>query len=334
MVKYASYPPPQYSDNPFLALLCKWLNFYGWELCVFNFNIINLIKNAGKVQVCYFHWPQVSWRKGGMLRSFIKCLYFRFNCIVAKTLGYKLVWSAHNALPHEYRSYNLEVWMRKFIVKHFEIIVGHSTNSYTELQKVVQTDFSDKYVLVEHGTYEDFYKSGHRYTKEKLNVPPTKKIVLLKCSKKDYQGSADAIEFLINGQLPEHLVFVLIGSISDEHKARLHKIPQVIVIDGKLNDADFANFFELADIVWMPYRRITTSGFYFMALTFKKPVLATNIDFFKLHSQQGMIYLYDNNNLQETINSLLLNYNTAFDFDKLLDRFSWKNNVRSLIERI
>lgn len=332
MLKFASYPPPRYSEgNPFMELYYNELKLHGWELVEFNFTIPNLIKYAGKVEVCYFHWPQTVWRKGNLLISFIKCLYFRLNCLVAKTLGYRLIWSAHNALPHEYRSLRLEKWMRRFLIKRFDFIVGHAKNAYADLKAVTGLDFKEKYVLLEHGTYGDWYKVAGSINREVLGIPAGKKIVLLKYSVKAYQGTQDAVRYLLNNEVPDHLHFLLIGNISDRDRKELLKKEQISVIDRKISETELADVFDMADIVWMPYRHITTSGFYQMAISFEKPVLATDIEFFRLHSEPGMIYLYNHTNLHETISNLLINYK-GHNFEKLKQRFSWQNNVKALID--
>ncbi|PAW93401.1 hypothetical protein CKK33_07825 [Mucilaginibacter sp. MD40] len=331
MVKFVSYPPPRYSEgNPFMELYYNELKSHGWELAEFNFTIPNLIKHAGNVQVCYFHWPQTVWRKGNLPLSFIKCLYFRFNCLVAKALGYRLIWSAHNALPHEYHSLRLEKWMRRFLIKKFDLIVGHAENAYNDLKTVVGFDFKKKYVLVEHGTYGDWYKAAGLITRETLGIPADKKVVLLKCSGKDYQGTQDAVNYLLNNEIPAHLHFLLIGNLANEDKQALLKKERVSVIDRKVSEAELADIFVLADIVWMPYRRITTSGFYQMAIGFEKPVLATDIEFFRLHSEPGMIYLYNHTNMHKTISNLLINYK-GHNFAGLKQRFNWHNNVTALL---
>lgn len=335
-VNYASFPMPANNENPFIGLLCKWLAEQGWQLHGFNFNIPNLIRNKQKVGVCYFHWPESIWRSKSLLYNYIKGLYFILNCTTAKFLGYKLIWSAHNKLPHEYRSYYFEILLRKFIVRYFDLIIGHSVNTYSDLKSIIKTDFSKKYVLAEHGFYEDVYQPANTITRESLGIPENKIIVLLKASSKGYQGTNTVLNYIKSNKINSRFHFLIFGKEHIEHDFQFNEANPVSLYKRKINETELADLLKMSDFVLMPYTSITTSGFYFLAMTFHKPVIAPGIDFFTENSLPGTVLLYPPANFDDGLNTIfddiILNRwkKSEADFLSLEKKYNWELSSKKI----
>ena len=103
--------------------------------------------------------------------------------------------------------------------------------------------------------------------------------------------------------------------------------PNVKHVLGFVDDIDLSQYLSISNFVCIPYNQITTSGLYFLALTFNKPVIAKRIPFFESHTKEGTSLLYENMRDLKVIFNLLQQNN--FELDKealnlLKEEYNWK----------
>lgn len=293
MPQYASFPGPCL-DNPFQIPWAHAMEDHGWKVCSPSWWPGSLIRNRKRIPLLLFHWPESYWRSENLLDSQMKA--FKFRCMVrlAKSLGYKMVWSAHNVMPHEYLSERLERRMRRWILGNFDLIVGHSLNTYDDLT-VEFGALPSPYVEAVHGHYGSLFapSADKASLLRKYGMNTDKQKVFLMLSGKAYKGqlpfleawnaaSTNRLQLVLAGRTPSGFSQVVGGLAGDV----LH-----IGSDG-LSHNMLADLLSCVDIMALPYSKITTSGAYFLALTCSVPVLAPNLPFFELHSSAGTALLY------------------------------------------
>jgi beta-1,4-mannosyltransferase len=345
-VHFISYPSSN-SVNPFIRLLNDALASKGYQE-VKDINLLYSFKNALKyrdnVKILHFHWPESLWRTNYFLLSIIKSIRFIIAVYFLRSLGYKLVFSAHNVIPHFGKiNVGLEKRMRRFILKHFDLTIGHSYLTYQELKSTYNIK-PRNYVLALHGLYYNYLSlSGKHYD----NIARSEKIKLyLQYSKNEYKGSARFLDLF--GELPQDIKsnFCLVLS-GDKNSDITKKISEngitYVWIDeetqnkGYLSDEELVGIIKAVDFVVLPYKKITTSGAYFLALTFNKKVLATNLPFFKAHSTEQIAVLYDGSlhSLQAGLKRVIDEW-PAPDIGKQLDQFkqqfSWDQSANNIAQ--
>jgi glycosyltransferase involved in cell wall biosynthesis len=320
MKYFSSYPPQSYT-NPFFKLLASHLKKLDWKDATFNFKLIPLVKNRNKVEILWFHWPSYIWRSSNLAVCYLKSTKFIINVLMAKLLNYKLVWSAHNVLPHEYNSFKLEFFMRKFICKNFDLVIGHSKNTLEMLQE--KKLFPKKYIVAVHGHYEnEYHKSNKLITRESIGFNKEDIIILLKTGAKNFNSAKKFIDTIKNVEYKNIKLLIIGKPILDLKKTKL--------IEGYISSEDLSSYMNLCDFVCLPYINITTSGAFFLALTFNKPVIAKNISFFKSQTSKQTAILYENK--QDLLLKLDLLDKHEFNIDEsklrlLKNKYSWSKSA-------
>lgn len=260
----------------------------------------------------------------------VKAQLFLARFTFAHLLGYKLVWSAHNVMPHQYKFEWLEHYLRSVLLNKSYLIVGHSYNTEADLRKSFPNAHFN-YRLILHGHYNGIYKPVGKVTKKSLGIPESTKTFLLLAKNKAYQDE----EYFIDKWLEwnsEKAHLIITGSLSGSLLAKARFAPNISIINGFLERSELADILVISDIVALPYNQITTSGAFFLALTFGKPVLASNLPFFQLHMAMdgGLLYDKDQGDLISVFN---LTLSREFDKDSIIsqqDVYSWGKGGETL----
>ena len=110
---------------------------------------------------------------------------------------------------------------------------------------------------------------------------------------------------------------------------------KIMILDKLLDDNELADVMELTNAVALPYKRITTSGFYFLALTFKKGIIAKDLPFFRRHSTQNTILLYnDASGLQNAFEQVCNGWVPDMpEINMLRNQFSWSKSASIIAEK-
>ena len=285
MIYFSAYPPYD-NGNPAIKLFHNSLVNEGLVHLQFNFTFFNILKNSNKKIALIFHWPSYLWRSNSYFINWIKLFRFIALCVCAKFAGYKLIWSAHNTLPHEYKSITVERIGRLFMLRYFNLIVNHSYNARLERMELFGST-GRKEALAIHGHYEDEYVSDDSFSRNVLHLPYDAKVFFLQVNGKQYKGDAAFVDFFISHAKPNQYL-VLMGKVSFVNVSE-----KVRVVEGYLSNSEMASLIQLSDFVVLPYNKITTSGAFMLAVTLKKPIIASRLPFFEEHMHKGCGLLFD-----------------------------------------
>lgn len=286
---------------------------------------------------CYrrIYGADPTWRRGlrylsGSLRALIgarragsKLAHFHFfqvgvlelfNVGIAKLLLMRVIITAHDveAFRGEWSAIKSGVYALA------DAVIAHNRVSQRELMRVLGVP-SSKIHVIPHGNYLDYVGlvTPADSARARLNLPPEAKVLL-------FFGQIKAVKGL-------DLLLDAMGAVKDEH-------PDVLlVIAGKMWGQDFAvyqaqidrlglaghcvshiryvaddevaAYYAAADLVVLPYRRIYQSGVILMAMSYGKPVLASDLDGMKeVIEDQVTGYLFrcgDSDALAKRLNTVL-----------------------------
>lgn len=312
-------------DNPYQKLLYKEIRNKNYTIAYYFYHLF------GKKNIPWIH-PLIVWRLKGYsifhlhwitpfrspiennILRYMFFLYFILFIISIKILGYKLVWTVHNLLPHE-KIFPNEWNALRFLSKMSNVKIVHSQHT---IKQMGRNNMSiDNTYIIPHGNYINIYLNN--FSKEKsrkiLAIDQKEFVYLFFGQIKKYKGIDILIkEFSNLTKKYKNITLIIAGECFDKDVQELlkKKIKKIIPVIKHIPQKDVQIYFNAADIVVFPFRRITTSGSLLLALSFKKPVLYTYNDAFK-ELPDDIGYTFD----ITKSNDLYLKMETSIKCDKL-----------------
>jgi glycosyltransferase involved in cell wall biosynthesis len=173
-----------------------------------------------------------------------------------KLLGYKFIWTAHNALPHE-QTFPDDIQARRALVAATDLVILHTTSTLSALEKLGA--LPKKYIIIPHGSYIGVYPNtmNRETARKKLGL------------------ASDAFIYLYLGQIRGYKG---IENLMDAYR-RIKTEKNHLIVAGKgsptgfISDNDLQIYFNAADVVVLPFKQVTTSGSVLLALSFGKAVI-------------------------------------------------------------
>jgi glycosyltransferase involved in cell wall biosynthesis len=223
-------------------------------------------------QVIHFQW--LADRNGDLF--FIKLL---------KSLGFKIVYTAHDLVPHDSDTLENRRYYRNVYSLADRLIV-HAENIRQEMIELFQLNPSTIWVIP-HGSNILFSNESKTTARTRLEIPLDKKVILFFGLIKPYKG----LEYLLKafGRIKEQIdtaLLVVAGRIADEDPAMYAHYSRLLSQFAEENPVkcvtDYVpfeqagNFFSAADVVVLPHVKPSQSGVLFAAIAAGKPVVVTD----------------------------------------------------------
>ncbi|MFA5100225.1 MAG: glycosyltransferase family 4 protein [Candidatus Omnitrophota bacterium] len=207
--------------------------------------------------------------------------------LIARICGVKVVFTAHNVLPHEDREKNA-LCMRsvfKIIYASSQRIIVHSRFSLDKLTALFRIG-RDKVRVIPHGNYLFFRteQMSKDRARRGLGLGIGRKIVLQFGALREYKGLDILLEAFAKVRERDPAALLLIvgkpinldpGSIIE--KARAMGMENDVVLKAEYIPVEqMAMYFFAADVVVFPYKEIDMSGSLQLAYAFAKPVVCAS----------------------------------------------------------
>jgi len=247
----------------------------------------------GRGDIVHFHWPSYSYRGSVFPITVVKSLLFAMLLVLYRLKGVKLFWTVHNLWPHSGRT-RWDYLMRKFLLTVCHRAFALSETSRREIAAAFRVPAS-KIVVTPHGHYVDAYRGSGADIRQRFGIPPDRFLFLFIGRIAPYKGVEElvrafrslrfkSVALLIAGQIePGYRPDFADGM--DGGAIRVH--PHFV------DDHELPDFLRAADVIVLPYRRITTSGSAILALSHGKPVVAPRLGALGEYVPDGCGILYD-----------------------------------------
>jgi glycosyltransferase involved in cell wall biosynthesis len=296
--------------SPHMLLWIYGMEEQGWHAQPMVWWPVSLFKHRRKIPVIVFHWPNTYWRTSDESKARFRAFLFRCMVRLAKALGYKLAWVVNNVLPHDAQHVALETAQRKWILRHFDLVIGYARNARQDLEALLGP-LEIPYVEGVLGHYEGLYpaSAGKAELVARFGLDGGKFRLLLVLSDRPYKGQTPFLEAWAMAET-QGLQLVLAGRAAPAMDALVKSLPGDVVrvyADRRIPHYELGDLHRACDMVALPYRKITTSAAYFMAITLDRPVLAPDLPFFRLHTgeEKHVAFLYDHAGGTEAIRACL-----------------------------
>jgi glycosyltransferase involved in cell wall biosynthesis len=263
--------------HAYQKLLYDQLKKKGYELCPdFDFYLSDIFNQRKQIGIIHFHW--ISLPHGKMGSDLIRIMYFGLKLMLAKMLGYRIVWTAHNLFPHDMKR-KLSGYLQRILLVHFaDLVIVHFDDAKLEIMKHFKASPS-KIVTIPHGDFEGYYPNSISRDKARAQLGISQDLIVFLYFGliRPYKNIESLLESerLVN---LDNILIVIAGHADDAgYVGELSKMatgrPQIRFIDRWIEDDEIQTFFNASDCVVLPYRTIFTSGAAMLARTYNRPVI-------------------------------------------------------------
>jgi glycosyltransferase involved in cell wall biosynthesis len=277
-------PWPDDRGNPYQRLFYDALAPHGVRKVEgLSINDGALRRLASNVDVVHLHWPEYAWRVGG--RRFhhqvrLAVGLFRFLQL-AKELGLRVWWTAHNIEPHEgSRLFNWFAY--RLVARQSHLVIAHSHRAARQVRRRFG---NDRVVVMPHGNFRGVYPPprAREIVLSELGLNPAIPMVSCLGAIRPYKGFTLAVDAV--SRLGGRVQLVIAGDPKTEtDAAELEALranrPWLRLMLRRTSDQEFSDVLSASDALLLPYRRATTSGVLLTAWSAGRGVIASNISYF------------------------------------------------------
>lgn len=267
--------------NPYQKLFYQALaEAYGVKatgLSAGYFKRAKLLEMRAEHKYLHLHWEERFYdpRSRDSIESFFRTVK------EAKELGYEVLWTVHNLVPHDARDARPHIQVRKRLAQSSSYILVHGESQKKAIAEQLAVPV-DRLHTVHHGSYEHYYphfvtKAGGR---SKLGIPEDAFVALFFGNIKGYKGVNDLLRsFRRLRRKHKHAVLLVAGRVFKHYAGR--KLARAAKADSNIRlvaeyipDHEVQYYFKAADVTVLPYKNILTSGVAVLAKSFGTPLLA------------------------------------------------------------
>lgn len=279
--RWATWPPK--TQSPYYELFYAAMSEHGVS-AVHSLRPTREWLDAGQADAIHVHWPNTLWTQRG------KSLVARLLGVrrlgqflgAAKNAGLLVVWTAHNLRAHEGGDW-VDGLGYKTLVSHCDLIVCHTAAAAEELRK--SYTLRGEVMVIPHGNFCGVYPQPRQRAEvvAELGLDPARPLVACLGHLRAYKGLEFATQ--VAALFPPSIQFLIAGHPFkyDTTSLRLAvaALPNAMLIERKLSDAEFADLTAASDVSLLTYRDITTSGVLLASWTLGTGVVATDLPAFK-----------------------------------------------------
>lgn len=245
------------------------------------------------VRVVHVHWLHdfhLPWLSGRPLAGRLVMGWFRLWLAGTRALGLRLVWTAHNVLPHN-PIFLDDTEARIALVRHTDAIIAHTEVTARELSARFGASGA---VVIPQGATPPPQARDVATSRDRLGWDRDKTTLVIVGKVEPYKGIVTLLDELThragNGQrVLDGAALVIAGSCSNPS---LSNMIRTLVTDlqqagvdvrfneGALSEQSFWDHLQAADVALFPFDAITNSGSLVAALSAGAPSLVTDLPAF------------------------------------------------------
>jgi glycosyltransferase involved in cell wall biosynthesis len=274
--------------NPYLRLLYGHLEASGFEVAEDARLSLRWICGArASVGLLHFHWPQGHYRyeRGpAFLRPFlsrVKLALFLARLVAARLLGYRLVWTIHQVLPHESVDAALDRRAARLLAHNCQLLVAH--DRWTAVLASSELGMSlDSIAVIPHGSYIGVYPDGRPRTevRRELGLPQDSFVFLCFGELRAYKEIDLLLEAFASMSLPDSRLVVSghpkLPSIGASVRAAAATDSRITGLLDFVPDDRVAELFHACDAAVHARGDAGTSGSLVLALSLGLPLVAAD----------------------------------------------------------
>jgi len=269
-------------NNPYGALLCDALERHGLEVeYSVDYSPEYLRRNQGRIDVLHWQWPHHDYYHDDaeiMQRQMEDLLS---SLELARELGYKVVWTAHNIYPHNRTHQEIDHEFQLHLCRLATAIIAHCEVNAEGVRR--EFGRSHDLFIIPHGHFIGVYpyRFSRSECRSELGVPESGFVYGFIGGILPYKGIEEFADAFC--RLPEPDCWLLAAGggpakYVDSLWSRIGDHPRILSNfvhgDMKASNEDLIRVLTASDVVVLPFHATMSSGSVVLALSHARPVIA------------------------------------------------------------
>lgn len=319
-------------QNPYQHLLTNALQ--GQDIDVIHLKSMPtyawLLQQRRKVHVIHLHWLS-----GLYMHRFCTPLQlgnFLVKILLAKKLGYKIIWTVHNILPHKLPFPPMHYLVRRFIMHQADEVISHCEFGRKEITRLFPRNKSVHVIPI--GNYNNVYTTtvDREQARNFLNIPAQSFVYLFLGNIEQYKGIETFVDTFRLSAGEADIALIAGRNRAPKLVISLHAMTQIdsrIRIHARfIPDEEIQYFLRSANVMVLPFREILTSSSVITGMSYEIPIIAPSLGCLPelITPEAGILY----NNQDPTSLLQAMQLIKTLDTDKMgkaakaiTDRLSW-----------
>jgi len=328
-------------QNPYQSLMIKGLQSNP-RLMVKNGiddRFFGILKTAIKQNPDYIHfdWETSYYYRRSLWMTLINIPVFIFQVYIVRYLfNCKLVWTPHNILPHDSKYLKIHRFCRRFFAQNMKWIRLFSELSIPSAISEFECN-KEKFKIIPEGSYVEYYPNelNQYQARKSLNISQDKLVLLYTGFIKPYKGLTELID-AFKKSFVNNAILIIAGKVMNcQYFESLKQLlnEDTIIIDRFIEKDELQLYFNAANVVTLPFKKIENSGSVILAMGFKKPIIAPKQGVLveRLNNQRQLLFEQSLEESFEVLKTL-----TTEGLDEIgeknflqLSRYSWEDFAKA-----
>jgi glycosyltransferase involved in cell wall biosynthesis len=265
------------AKNPYTWLLYSHLSALGVR--VRDFTPARALR--GGYDILHLHWPEKALNARSLPGRLAGAAAALGVLDVAHVHGAKVVWTAHNATPHESRHPRLEEWYWSAVVRRVDAVIHPSEAGRRAAEARYPALARRPQAVVPMGLYRGAYPDtiSRAAARASFGIPDGTRVVAFLGLIRPYKDVPALIRAVRALPAGSGGVVLLVGgsphtpALAEEVRRAAGGDPRVHLTLRHVADDEIQRYLRAADLAVLPFRDITNSGSALLALSFDRPVL-------------------------------------------------------------
>ena len=306
-----------------------------------NFLGIALLK--WKADVLHFHWIHPYLLRTSAIGSILRSLRFLVEILVLKIMGTHIAWTVHNLTNHEGLHPKIERFFSSIFIRLADTVFVHGQQAAKLSKKHFHGDAS-RFSVISHPAYCGIYPNDSSKVQARQKISPNLvgevgTVFLFLGRVNRYKGVFELVnEFK---SLPQTCKLIIAGQPSDstthaKMEAAMAEDARFIYLPQAIPENELHYYFNAADVVVLPFRKILTSGSVMLAMSFGKPLVVPDIEVIRETVSSLDVWWFDLGN-GASLRGALENAMQTWSPEKgqanlqIANRLTWENLARETL---
>jgi beta-1,4-mannosyltransferase len=275
---------PRQTESPYYPLFYGAMRPHG-VAAVATLELTTEWLAAREADAIHVHWPDGLWRQGGkgLLARLRGVRQMRSFLTAAKQYGVKLIWTVHNARPHEGGD-RVDARGYATLASLADLIICHSNWSAEEIRETYRP--MGNVLVMPHGSFEAIYPAtrSRESVLAELGLDPVRPVVSCLGYLRAYKGLEIACEAA--RRLAGQVQLVIGGPVFRKFDlgpihTSIARLANARLLARRLTDQEFADLTAASDATLLPYSNVTTSGALVASWSLGTGVVASDLPYFR-----------------------------------------------------
>jgi len=260
--------------NPYNELLTASIERAGGE--VQEFSVRELVK--GHWDIWHLHWPEHSLHQDGVLRAAKALLKRCLTIFIARATRTRIVWTVHNAKPHDLPFPRMYRALRRVLVLALGGWISLSDEARDDAICAIPQLARRPSWVIPHGDYRSCYPPSppRGEARRELGIEPGTRVLLFFGLIRGYKNVPHLVRTFRTIDDPCLRLIIAgkpVGAIGEELRALAGSDSRIRLDMEFISDERLPLYFGAADLTVLPFQRILNSGSALLSLSLDTPVL-------------------------------------------------------------